>query len=462
MTKKIKWAGPGILIVIALVVTIQYKSIHEYISYIRGYNIIFITIDALRADHMGCYGHPRNTSPHMDAFASDNILFKNFFTVVPKTGPSMTSFFSGKYIQHHGVIKNSLKKDPSIASFVQLLPGQYKTGAFVANPTLNQERGYSTGFDQYEIFLGNQKRMTQKAIKWLEQYRASGKFFLWLHYIDPHGFYKPPPEFHEMFVNDQHYDASRKVPLDYTPIEGLNENYILGAVPKYQRLGNIDVVDYYIAQYDAEIRHTDTEVGKLFAYLKKQKLFDNSIIIITADHGESLGEDNYYFEHGMLVNEGSIHIPLIISHPKIKKPLIINSLLQSVDLFPTMLDEFGSKFPTEIDGINFSRLYYDRRPDFQMRKYIYSCTPDEYIDFFETVRNNQYKLIRRNEKEALFFDISREPFETTDVSDEIASDTRRSLLRFVETFGKYSKTAAPGVILPKERLEELKSLGYVE
>ena len=108
---------------------------------------------------------------------------------------------------------------------------------------------------------------------------------------------------------------------------------------------------------------------------RNHNIFFVTIDALRADHGESLGENDYYFEHGMLVNEGSIRIPLIISHPETREHLAIRSLLQSTDLAPTILTETGSTFSTEIDGIDFSGLYRDHNPDGQIRDFIYSCTP---------------------------------------------------------------------------------------
>jgi arylsulfatase len=460
--KKLLTIKNGIIfIILSGIIVISLSYFNRYFVKTRSYNIILISIDALRADHLGCYGYYRNTSPNIDALAKDNILFKNFFTVVPKTGPSMTTFFTGKLIQNHGVVSNPLKRDPSIKNFAQLLPENYKKAAFISNASLSEERGYSDGFDEYILFKGSQEKMTPIVIKWLIENSENAKFFLWLHYIDPHGPYTPPAEFHEIFVNDQYYDISKKVALDYTPQKGFNENYVLGAVPKYQRLGDIDEVDYYIAQYDAEIKYTDSEVGKILDFLESKKLTKNTIIIITADHGESLGENHYYFEHGMLVNEGSIHIPLIISHPNVLKPLVINSLLQNTDFTPTILKEFALTYPTKIDGIDFSELYYKRKTNYQIRDFIYSCTPHEYINFFETIRTRTDKLIRKDEKVYSYYDIQNDKYETKDIFSEINKDIKKEKISMIENFGKYAVKSASKVKLPKEKLEILKSLGYI-
>lgn len=435
----------------------------------NNFNVIFISIDTLRADHLGCYGYQRDTSPNIDNFAQQSMLFKNFFTVVPKTGPSITSFFTGQYMQNHGVVDNNYLRSQKSQSFVQLLPSNYQKAAFVANPTLSVARGYATGFDEYHVGdLKNkmeewgQGDISPNAIAWLKSTKAKGNFFLWLHYIDPHGPYTPPREFHNYFVNDPYYNDSQKVKLEYTPEEGINENYVLGAVPKYQRLGDNNTVDYYVAEYDAEIKYTDSEVGKVLDYLKASKLLENTIVVITADHGESLGENNYYFEHGMLVNEGTIHIPLVIRHPDLKNHMVFDSLMQSTDIAPTILNFLGINSLTNTDGINFSKLIYQNKTKDDLHNYIYSCTPYGYKDFYETIRTKNDKIVRKDEQEYSYFDLTNDITETNNKyqeSNQAYLDKQTSLL---SSFGK--KTKHPPVkelFLNKKAADKLRSLGYI-
>lgn len=436
------------------------------------YNLLFISIDTLRADHLGYSGYQRNTSPYIDAFAKKNITFNNFYTVVPKTGPSMTSFFTGRYIQNHGVVMNHLKKDPTIKTFTQLLPDTFKKAAFIANPVLNKKRGYADGFTDFSVshekYLSHdelsQKGLSYSAINWLKKLTQKDKFFLWVHYLDPHGPYRPPQEFNELFVNDKFYDETRKVTLDYIPEDPKAENVVLGAVPRYQRLSDIDEADYYTAQYDAEIRYTDREVNKLLDFLEAQELMEKTIIVITADHGESLGEHNYYFEHGMLVNEGSIHIPLIIHHPDIKKPLSVNSFLQNIDLAPTLLSEYGLKFQEPVDGLNFREIYHGNQPNEELRDYVYSCTTHDYKNYFETIRTPDQKLIRINEKEYEYFDLKNDPFEEHNLvtNPNFDHNQMRNEITLFQKFGKSAHRSATDVKIDKETMKGLKELGYAK
>lgn len=467
-----------------------------FLSWGKKKNIVLITVDTLRADHLGCYGYPRNTSPNIDAFAEKTIKFNSYFTVAPITGPSTNSLFTGRYIQSHGVIYNWLKRNIMMRGLPQLIPDDYDKAGFTTNATLNRGRGYSRGFDVFmstdnSNFRAENKHkvqplLTSKGFTWLDKVRGKGRFFLWLHYRDPHGPYLPPEEFSDMFLSDEHYDPSKKVSLRGVDVEGLHDviapskgNHVFEAAPRSisKGHGNMDETDYYIAKYDAEIRHTDDEVGKILDYLESKQLMDSTIVAISADHGESLGENNLYFQHGMLVNEGSIHIPLIISHPDVKEPLAINSLLQNTDLAPTLLGEMGLKFPYAIDGIDFSSLFLERKPDHKLRPFVYSCTSYEYGAFYETIRTETSKLIGKCEIERTgevhstvsTIRYGTETYSFFDVSDGKldkeagASDEMEKLIQLLRIFRKTAKGAAkasdPG--FSEADREELKALGYL-
>lgn len=436
----------------------------------KEYNLIFISIDTLRADHLGCYGYRRDTSPEIDKFAKESIFFKNFFTVVPKTGPSMTSFFTGRYIQHHGVVTNALRRVESIPTFTQLLPSSFKKAAIVANLGLNKERGYADGFDHYvnlkagatNMLDQNQADLTPDAIAWLKENGPKGKFFLWLHYLDPHGPYTPPQEFKEMFVNAQGYDPSRKIAVEYVPENLDYENDVLGAVPKYQRLGDHDEVDYYVSQYDAEIRYTDTELKKLFDYLKASNLWDSTIIVLTSDHGEGMGENNYYFEHGRFVDDGQIHIPLVIRHPEVKEPLAVNSLLQSTDLAPTLLSLYGLKFPEPVDGEDFSKSFMERSSNLKFHDWVYSSTSHEYKNFREAVRTDIGKFVRIDEASYQYFDMESDALEQHDVLTSLADVDMDKKLQILGGFGKQATVKGKDAKLPSKTIKALKTLGYTK
>jgi arylsulfatase A-like enzyme len=240
----------------------------------------------------------------------------------------------------------------------------------------------------------------------------------------------------------------------------LNPNYVLGAVPLYQRQDDIDLVDYYVAQYDAEIRYVDEQLGRILDYLRDRELDGNTLIVLTSDHGESLGEHDYYFEHGMLVNEGSIRIPLVVVLPGETRPTTVEALGQNTDLLPTLLDVLGLPAPSGIDGRGLPGL----RGVADEREYIYSCTPfPEYREFRETLRTRTVKLIRSDDATLTLYDLREDPQETTNVAERLDPDLRRDWLAALDDFGRRgaSEPGSPRA-LPQELTERLRALGYVD
>jgi len=439
-------------------------------SYVcKDCNIILISIDALRADHLGIYGYHRDTSPFLDTFAEENILFENYFTVIPKTGPSFTTLFTGKYPGNHGVLQNRLVIGNENTMLAEVLQSKYQTYAIIGNPTLNTRRGYSKGFDEFTSFLNTTaKRFTADAIAWTEnKINKEEPFFLWIHYLDPHGPYAPPKQYKNLFVDDPYYNESKEAAIDYEPIEGLNQNFIRGAIPKYQRLEDINKTDYYISQYDAEIRTIDQEISRLMQSLDRQGLSDDSIIIITSDHGESLDENNYYFEHGNLVNEGSIHIPLIIKLPGSKNSKKIDSILQNTDLFQTLLHIIGYSTDIKTDGMDFTdALINSSNKDFG-RKFIYSRSSDAYLTIEDTIRFKDTKFVRNrsiepdSEYEYFYYDNINDETQDINSIDMLSTDKINELIGLFPKLSEIESKNSKKAELDDKNTDLLKSLGYM-
>lgn len=424
-------------------------------------SLLFISIDTLRADHLGVYGYPRATSPRIDAFARDGLQFESFFTTMPKTGPSMTSFFTGRYPHNHGVTENPAAVPESAVLLAEILPERFRKVAVVGNPTLAPERGYDAGFGEFVLTGGDTEEITDRALAWLERLK-NAPFFLWVHYLDPHGPYLPPAGVSERFVGDDWYDERERVALDYQPVPGRNPNYVRGAVPGYQRLGSRDEIDYYVARYDAEILFVDAQIGRLLDRMSDSGLDRETLIVITADHGESLGEHDYYFEHGMLVNEGSIRIPLILHHPGLPARRI-RALAQNIDLLPTLLTQLGVAYDGPLDGLDLSPLL-EGASDAKGRDWVYASTPypDEYETFFETVRTRTRKLVRSGRGGLEYYDLSRDPKESQDRIEALPAAARDAMLGLLAELAARPLPAAPPPKLSPELRERLEVLGYTQ
>ena len=313
-------------------------------------NVLLITIDTLRADHLGCYENKKFSTPNIDNLAKSSIVFTNTICQLPKTTPSHASILTGRYPLSHGVLDNSWilnNKETTLAEILKKY--NYSTAAFVSNHVISSKYNLNQGFDIYNNNLPDKvisrdinERIAEKTIsavnKWLSN-NYEKKFFLWIHIIDPHGPYTPP--FKDRTVLPR-YSFNKKIKLG-------DSNYGKNIIPEYQIINKIDDMDYYVSSYDGEIMYVDYWMGKLFDMIKTKGCFENTLIIFTADHGESMGEHDLYFQHGNSLYQEQLRIPLIIKYPN-SKHAIIDQLVQSIDIMPTILDFLKIDGPKSIQG----------------------------------------------------------------------------------------------------------------
>lgn len=274
-------------------------------------NIILITIDTIRADHLACYGYDSIKTPHIDGLAKDGILFSNAYSVSPLTFPSHTSIMTSQYPIQHGVQNNGtfLLQDSANTLAEILKKRNYKTGAIVSSYVLASHFGLNQGFDYYDDYFFQKKgqvedhtqnerigeKVTEISKKWLQKNHKK-PFFLWAHYFDPHSLYNPPPPF------DNQYKER---------------------------------------PYDGEIAYTDKCLGDLFEEIGKLSLLKNTCIILVGDHGEGLWDHNEQ-THGLFIYNTTLHVPLIISCPEhLQKGLKVASLVKTIDIMPTILELMG-------------------------------------------------------------------------------------------------------------------------
>jgi arylsulfatase len=308
-------------------------------------NVLLITVDTLRADHLGCYGDARDTSPNLDALARESLRFTHTESPRAKTTPAIASLLSGRYPHEHGV--RDLAQP--LASTVPLLQeamraAGYRTGAIVGNWVLGDERaGLARGFDAWcESGSVNSvvppdhvpecpaRLLVDRALDTLgleppnsntifqphlDLATGDAPWFLWLHFMDPHGPYDPPQE-HDIF------ESSAPDPIPPPPergtLQGSLHNYRVAEynVPSDARLadGTIDAARVR-DRYDGEIHYADVEIGRLLGRLRDSGMLEHTLVVFTADHGESLGEHMYWFEHGVYAYENTCRVPLIVRMP---------------------------------------------------------------------------------------------------------------------------------------------------
>jgi arylsulfatase A-like enzyme len=315
------------------------------------WNVLLITIDTVRADHLGAYGYPRRTSPHIDALAARSALFERAYTFWPKTRGSFVMMMTGRRPSTNGYSKTHpilVDFNPTLAAVLK--GAGYETAAIVDNPNVAARHGYSKGFDRYretweEKALDSEtaraRAITAGAVSFLGERRGGGApFFLWLHYVNPHAPYTPPAPYDTMFLASPPR-PDRRLPV----VPGFH-----GGIPKQWAVPGQDRLGYYVAQYDGEIAAADAEVGAVLEALFASPAAGSTVVVLTSDHGESLGEHDYYFDHGEDVFEPSMRIPLIVAMPGAPAGVRSRALASTLDLVPTLLDMLKVSYPPDLAG----------------------------------------------------------------------------------------------------------------
>ncbi len=312
----------------------------------RGrYNVVLIVADALRADHLGCYGYARKTSPTIDRLASEGVLFTQMFSQSSVTGAAHVAMLASRLPTDVGLLENSGVVPDSVQTLAEVLRGcGYATGAFVSNNVLTRElmRGLEQGFAVYDCklptFEPNRllwrrecKDTNAAALAWLG--KAPEPFFLWVHYLAPHGPYAT-----RATEKVREFEGDAIAAAQHRWLPHLKENWGPNGIPRYQMVSGLHDAASYIARYDAYTFEMDAAVGELLAALKSKGVAERTLVALTSDHGESLGEHGYYFQHGHDLTEEVLRVPLILSLPGGPRDLRVTSLAQMVDLMPTVLD----------------------------------------------------------------------------------------------------------------------------
>lgn len=358
----------------------------------NGYNVIVVCLDTLRADHLSCYGYPRETTPHIDRLVNDGILFENAFSQSSFTLPSLASFFTSRYVHNHKADRIERRLGEDEITIAEILKANgYKTAAFVYNaPQLNPIYGLDQGFDTYVFGEERDRRPSfiktlPQALEWVETHKRN-KFFIFLHSNDIHEPYQSPLE--------DFFDPDYKGVIDgqYLSSDGLF------AKKEFDALGQSDI-EHIIAHYDGGIRYTDGFVGKLIDYLRGSALLDRTILIIFSDHGEILADRGKRFCHGFSVHDEEVNVPLIVVCPVLSKGIRINGLIQLIDVMPTVFNMLGIDYGyAKLEGESFLSLMEGKAIG-DLNSYVYAeCLSgesenEESVNLQAMVRSKEWKLI---------------------------------------------------------------------
>jgi arylsulfatase A-like enzyme len=408
-------------------------------------NVVFVTVDTLRADRLGAYGYEKIDTGHIDALAKRGVLFSQAAAQVPITLPSHASIFTALNPITHNVRENGayVVSDDETTLAEILKEHAYATAAFLGAFPLDKRFGLNQGFDIYDDDLqvaGQKPQMRQwqghefssferkaehvvrAALDWLTKNRQQ-KFFIWLHVYDPHRMYIPPPPFREQYKD---------------------------------------------RPYDGEVAYVDHALGSFFKKLEEWELLENTLIVFLSDHGESLGEHKY-LGHGERLYQPSMHIPLIMSHPgELPEGKVVDSLVRSIDIMPTVLDILSIAPPKNIEGVSLLSLMSDDGGEAAelssygetlLHKLRYG--KDELRSF----RTKKWKYIRfvHDQKTVAeeLYDLEADPGELVNLSGSKTSVVEK-LSSQLDGFVKDDKGKDNAKDMDEETVEKLRALGYLE
>lgn len=423
-------------------------------------NIILIVIDTLRTDHVGCYGYQRNITPNIDRLAQEGILFKNAISAAPWTLPSIASILTSQYPSVLGVRDKLTVLDRRFPLLPKVLKQyNYTTHGIFAAGNLLPQLGFGRGFDDYYDRRSRRRGagivspdVTREAVSLL---RKSHKqpFFLFLHYFDPHYNYI----LHKQY--DYYPDYRGKVKSNHSIIDLWHKLHELSE----------DDVRYLLALYDSEITFTDEYIEKFLDELKKQGFYEDSVIIVTADHGEEFLERGW-LGHAITLHEELLHVPLIMKLPGYGAR-VIDSPVGLIDIVPTIYQYMGLKMPDGLEGraLDISRGdSIASRPIFSETFSSQGRRPNPKPVAFRSMVLGNWKFIYDEIRDSeQVYNLSEDPHERNDLSGQHSEQNKmlRQLLskwlNYVKTKQKVGPVPDESELFTPEQREQLESLGYL-
>jgi len=442
-----------------------------------SYNVLLISLDTTRRDHLSCYGYARQTTPEIDRLARDAMVFRNAHAVSNWTLPTHGSMFSGLYPSAHGarfVTQDLPHVNPEIPqgmlaesceTLAEVLQAAgYRTGAVVANAFyVTRMHRMDQGFDDFDSrvtrSLGNYRaadEITNRALHWLAK-EPRQPFFLFLNYMDPHIPYNPPPPFDRKFATQ-----------DNVAVEPRDSAFFLeqqDAVNTTGRVWNDETHRMLVDRYDGEIAFADAQLGRVFDWLRQSGSYENTIIIVTADHGEAFGEQQVA-GHGHLLYESEIAVPMIVK-PRGGGPVgERNYRVSHVDILPTALELIDMPSPKGLSGR--SMLESETR-DLFVEKFASSLAKRDGQSRFgadqKAIYRGDLKYIANANGRFELYDLAKDPGELVDLSGRQADRVRilgEALAEWIESVEPLSQGRHVAIPVNAEDLKSLKELGYVQ
>jgi len=454
---RVAWAGAATALLAAVPVAVH--QVGHAGRRDAGPDVLFLLLDVARADHFGCYGYERATSPNIDRLAADAVLFENAISSSTYTKTSISTLFTSLNAHHHGVFLGTFGKDPTKVEsdtldgrFTTLAEALYgaglNTAAWVQNGQLRGFMGFDQGFSLYHDQPGLAPEICAGFFDWHAAWAERARYFAYLHFIDLHAPYHPPAPYQGRFgsrqgdLSDQMSDSSW---YDFK-----------GQVARGEVILSSEDLQGFEARYDESIAHLDEWVGRIVDELKAAGRYDDTLIVIAADHGEGFWEHEF-ISHSTIPYEELVHVPLIVKLPhSASAGRRVQRMVGTIDLMPTLLDFVGAPVPAGLEGRSFLPLL---------------TGPEELLDpgwltlefrRVVAVRTERWKLIRRPGGGLELFDLEADPAERAncieqhpDVAEQLGAAVERSLEL------RESAVAAERVVLDGETVEALEALGYL-
>ena len=423
-------------------------------------NVVVYLIDTLRADHLGCYGYEKNTSPNIDQFAGDSVLFELPVAQSSWTRSAIASIFSGQTTRQHRVIGREDALAPSIVTLAESLQeAGYRTGGITTNGNVSARFGFAQGFDQYKVIPhqpqspGRSEDVTKEAFHWLDRSSDERPFFLYLHTQDPHAPYSPAARFRERFAPSVR-DPERGAVKTVSSLRG----YALAPAD--------DLRNDLINLYDGEIANNDASFGDLIRELKSRGIYKSSLIVLVSDHGEEF-YDHGGWSHGQSLFSEQLRVPLLIKFPENwQAGSRIGSVTQHVDILPTILAQVLGEARPELAGRDLRALISSEDPQDPeaVLSYIHiDRVKGEAViaDGFKLIRHLRYDWFVR-QPPMLLYDVKKDKSDQRNLvhSRPVRAGWLRTVLKEQQSAGAAAVQAAPKADIPDKVYEQLRALGY--
>jgi choline-sulfatase len=408
------------------------QSSPNEIPRLRPLNVVVVTVDTLRPDHLHCYGYPNIETPALDGLARRGVLFENAVAQTPLTPPSHASIFTGQNPNVHKVRNTGgFVLQSSSHPLARILQEQgWDTAAFIGSAVLKRLFGFNNGFSVYDDemprpgkrneFREDPERrasvVVDHAIDWLHK-RSSGRpYFLWVHIYDPHIPYRPPAEF---------------------------------------------ALKYKGRPYDGEIAYADQQIARLFDAVGEKSPAEQTVTAVLSDHGESLGEHGEH-THGIFIYDSTLRIPFIMAGPGIPAGLRLKQQARTIDFLPTLLEVMGGRAPAYVQGVSLAPAFSGKTVASDI-SYAETLYPKMNMNWSElrAIRTNRWKYIRAPRPE--LYDLTSDPGETNNVIRQHAPEAQKfeAQLKNIISPGRNGTEKVDTAMIDERVMDQLKSLGYL-